>query len=191
MRRIAVKPTGEQDKEYAIVLKKLPEYDEVMTDFKMTPLKMEDGKGYREWASGLFFEPKAYASRDKQYAVYLMEVDGGTGDNSEGYFTNDYGKYVLYQLPTPAQPEKEVKGNILSITLPDISKAPRAEIIDSIAVTLRVGKTEVFTDRVLKEKWAEPFKIELDKLKIDGKELTAAQRKELAVVTRECVPSRY
>lgn len=191
VRRIAVKPVSEKDKEYAIVLKKLPEYDEVMTDFKMTPLKMEEGKGYREWSGGLFFDAKAYASRDKQYAVYLMEVDGGTGDNSEGYFTNDYGKYVLYQLPTPAQPEKEVKGNILSITLPDLSKAPRAEVLDSMTVTLRVGKTEVFSERVVKEKWAEPFKIELDKLRIDGKELTAAQRKELAVVIRECVEGTF
>lgn len=191
VRRIAVKPANDNEKQYAIVLKKLPEYDEVMTDFRMQPLDMKEGKGYRDWSGGLFFDVRDYKSRDKQCAVYLMEVDGGTGAKSEGYFTNSYGKYALYLLPTPSQPEKEIKGNILSLKLPDISKAERAEIIDSITVTLRVGKTEVFSDRILKEKWGEPFKIELDKLTIDGKALTAAQRKELTAVIRECVEGTF
>ncbi len=80
VRRVQPKKLREEWKQYALVLKYNDDYKDTMSDFTITPLDKKKDTDYREYADGLFFEPKDWDDDDE--TVYLMEVDVGTASTT-------------------------------------------------------------------------------------------------------------
>ncbi len=192
VRRVRPEKRQEKASEYALVLKYKEDFKDTMSDFTITPLNKKKDTHYREYADGLFFEPKEWGAEE---TVYLMEADGGTAAASEGWIWNDYSGYYLYLMVKPDQPEAEKKGEVLELKLPELGEEPKKEIIDSYVVTLRTGKTDVLQQQVtredLKQADGKPVKIDISNLKIKGQKLTDEEKKNLVVILQECVEGTY
>ena len=190
VRRVQPKKLREEWKQYALVLKYNDDYKDTMSDFTITPLDKKKDTDYREYADGLFFEPKDWDDDDE--TVYLMEVDGGTASTTEGMIWNSYSGYQLYEIPEPDKPEATVSGEELAVKLPIFGEWPGDEIIDSYVITLRSGKTDVLKQQVMKKDVdLEPVKIDISDLKINGKKLTEEQRKDLVLILQKCVEGTF
>lgn len=190
VRRIRPTKIDERWKQYAMVIRYDDDYKDAMSDMKLLPLKLKENEEYREYADGLFVEPRKWTSDEE--TIYLMEVDGGTAEASEGWIWNDYSGYTLYLMPQPEQPEVTDLGEELSVKLPLFGEWPGHEIVDSYVLTLRLGKKDLMQVQVMKKDVdLEPVKIDISDLKLDGKKLTQDQRNELTVILQECVEGTY
>ena len=193
VRRAQPKKLVKEGEEYALVLKYNDNYAKLMTDFYIEPLNMKRDKDYKSYRDGIFIEPRKASEKE---TVYLMEADGGTGTVTEGKIWNgESSGYSLYLMVKPKQPEVEVKGDILELKLPKLGEEPEKEIVDRYVVTIRTGKTEVLRDfctrREVKDSAEEPYQIFIGDLKINGRELTDDEKKDLVLVIQECVEDTY
>jgi hypothetical protein len=189
VRRVTPLKLREEWTQYALVLKYNDDYKETMSDFTITPLDKKEGTDFREYADGLFFEPKEWKDDE---TVYLMEVDGGTASTTEGMIWNSYSGYTLYEIPAPETPEVTATDEEVSVKLPAFGEWPGHEIVDSYVITLRVGKADVLQQQVMKKDfYDEPVKIDISDLKIEGKKLTAQEKKDLVLILQTCVEGTF
>ena len=189
VRRVKPQKLREEWKQYALVLKYDESFKDMMSDFEITPLNKQKEKDFREYADGLFFEPKEWADDE---TVYLMEADGGTADTTEGMIWNSYSGYTLYEVPAPEKPEVTASDKELSVKLPIFGEWPGHEITDSYVITLRTGKTDVLQQQVMKaDVDLEPVKVDISDLKINGKKLDDEQRKNLVLILQYCVEGTF
>ena len=194
VRRVQPKKLVKVGEEYALAIKYNDDFQNLMPDFEITPLKLKKDKDYKEFGEGLFIEPRKYASDGE--TVYMMEADGGTGSVTEGTFWDgDPSGYTIYLMVKPEQPEVEKRGEVLELKLPELEKEPEKEVINSYVITLRTGKTDVLQKEVtredIKEAGEEPVKLDISNLNIKGKNLTDEERKNLVVIIQECVENTY
>ena len=99
--------------------------------------------GKAQWTKckyGVFFYPHL------EGAIFIMEVDGGTNENTSGV-----SGYTVYQLDPPKLEEVEVSEGLLSFTLPEMSKAAKDGKIDGYRVTITCsdGKKTVYYPKIV------------------------------------------
>ena len=110
---------------------------EQIPDMTLVPI------GAAQWTKckyGVFFYPHL------EGAIFIMEVDGGTNENTSGV-----SGYTVYQLDPPRLEDVEVADGLLSFTMPEKSKAAEDEKIDGYRVTITCsdGKKTVYYPRIV------------------------------------------
>ncbi|MBR3630971.1 MAG: hypothetical protein IKN55_10960, partial [Oscillospiraceae bacterium] len=205
IRRLCVVPRSKEDKHYAILLVKEEGFDDVCGDIAFIPVGMQEKEEYKTLESGtlqgLFIAQHDMKNAGKtgtisglQPDVYLMEADGGS--SGTGWFSGSESGYRLYTLYTLPEPEWEINGTELRVKLPDADFfSDHRGLTDSFVISLRIGETQVLQEQmlftVLQKKPDEPWKCDLDTLKLNGKKLTTEQKESLIMEIRECVTETY
>ena len=188
--RLIANRSGKKN-EFALVIKYNDNYKTVMSDFRLIPLDMKKEEEYKEWDSGLFILPTEYPEKNNEDAVYLMEADGGLS-SSEGFIWDTESGYTIYHLYALPEPEMETKDGVLKIK--SIKRAEyRSDVIDRVVATISLGDTVLHYED---KKYGfggeiKDWKIDLSELEIDGKPLTAKQKKELKITFEECVSGTW
>ncbi|MBQ1411194.1 MAG: hypothetical protein IIY94_07970 [Oscillospiraceae bacterium] len=180
-----------KDKQYALAVKFNDDYRDVMADFALTPMNMEEFDDYKDWKQGIFIEARDYPKDLSAPAVYLLEADGGTASSTEGYIYNSYSGYTIYPLYALPEPELEVKNSVLSVKPPEALAGAEAEIVDSVVITILLDQAQLAFEQVKYEGWKEPWTLDLSKLKLNGKALTAEQLKQLRFTWQQCVTGTF
>ncbi|MGP1349837.1 MAG: double zinc ribbon domain-containing protein [Stomatobaculum sp.] len=183
VRRVGLVGGKRSPEKYAMVLRYADNFGEKMSDFRITPLNMKKDEDYREYAGGVFFAPRAWsASRE---TIYLMEVDGGTAETTEGWLWDSNSGYTLYLMKKPEAPELARSGSALSVKLPVSDAWPGHEIVDAYVITLRSGKKELLKKELSKkEVTAEPVRIDISEIE---KKLSQEERNNLVLIVQESV----
>ena len=209
VRRFYGNKRTDKDKQFALLLKFDKNFADSAADLKMIPVDKTLGVDYHTSESMWFFEPMEihndymYDNDIFKKAVYLMqktpdlailESDGGTG--TKGWFTSSTTGYDAYIIYAPDEPKWSIEGTELQVELQPIEKtAERKDLVDSYAVTLRIGETQVFRQQVkfadLEKNPDEPWKCDLNELKLNGQKLTDTQRESLVMDIQECVTDTF
>ena len=184
VRRIRIDHKNKQDNSYAIVIKESDGFKEKLSDMKLIPMKMEENKDYTEWKEGLFIYPKSFPEDMSEPVLYLMEVDGGTGEEND-----KAGGYTACVL-IPPEAVTDITDDKLIIQ-PIKRPSYKENITDSVVVSAYLNKQRVLFEQIKYEGWNTPYTIDLSGIKIDGTDISEEQLAQLKIQIQECVKGTY
>ena len=188
VRRIKCEKNKESDREYALILKENEDFKKTMSDFKIVPLKMEEGKDYCTYKDGLFIYPRAYPEKipSSFMGAFLMEVDGGSADSTEGWVYDDYSGYRMCVL-NPIEAKTTLNGSTVTVEPLKLNKEKK-DFVDSIVVKAVLGKETILFEQIKYEGWNEPVTLDLKK---GGEPLDEDELSEVKITVHECVSGTY
>ncbi|MCR4644721.1 MAG: hypothetical protein K5695_04845 [Oscillospiraceae bacterium] len=209
VRRFYGKKRTDKDKEFSLLFVLDDNFADSAADLKMIPVDKTLGVDYYATEKMWYFNPmeihnwyiqdndilgKARYLMSKTPDLAILESDGGTG--TKGWFTSSKTGYDVYILYAPEEPEWQIDGTELQVMLAPIDKkAERSQFVDSYVITLRIGETQVYREQVMLETIEkdpkEPWKLDLNSIKVNGQKLTDEQKENLTMDIQECVTGTY
>ena len=189
VRRLIVSRNNKDDKQYALYIQKSNAL--AKSDLKLFPMKSVKDKDYVELQNGIFIKPKDFPADLTKPSDYIMEVDGGTdSETATSRFLLSDPFYWVYLMTALPEPKMENENNILTIE-PFVQNSKYKNVVDSVIATITLNGKTIYQEQRKYSSISKEWKIDLSKLSVDDKPLTAKQKKALQITFQECIKDTW